>query len=316
MIKQDKLWLVGAGSMALNYSCVLSELQQSFQVIGRGEQSANRFELASGRKVTLVANQAKLFSNGAPQQAIVAVSVESLPSVTAALIKGGTKWILLEKPASLNFNEAYSLHLLAKKFGTKVFVAYNRRYYSSVELARRLISKDGGVLSINFEFTEWAHKVGPQAKGPGVKERWLISNSSHVIDLAFHIAGRPLHWKSWHSGFMEWHPSSARFCGAGITDRRSLFSYFADWESPGRWRIEVMTSCRRLILSPLEELKQVKHGCIDSESVPIASDLDVLFKPGLYKQTQAFLTGNDLLLCTLQEQVDNIKVFSKIAGYL
>ena len=40
---------------------------------------------------------------------------------------------------------------------------------------------------------------------------------------------------------LDWHSSSSQFCGSGITDKGALFSYSADWESPGRWGIEIKT---------------------------------------------------------------------------
>ena len=50
-----------------------------------------------------------------------------------------------------------------------------------------------------------------------------FGNSSHVIDLVFHLIGKPMDWNFWHSGTIDWHPSSSKFVGAGITDRNILF---------------------------------------------------------------------------------------------
>ena len=56
---------------------------------------------------------------------------------------------------------------------------------------KELISRDGKILSVNFEFTEWSHKILSKRRNIQVLKHWLIGNSSHVIDLVFHLCGRP-----------------------------------------------------------------------------------------------------------------------------
>ncbi len=153
-------------------------------------------------------------------------------------------------------------------------------------------------------------------KGKGVKDHWMLGNSSHVIDLAFHFIGRPVDWKYWHAGSIDWHPVAARFAGAGITEQKVMFSYLADWEAPGRWGVELLTAKRRLILRPIEQLHVTPLGTVKIEAIDPIDSLDKEYKPGLYLQTQAFLEGNDNLFCTLPEQVENVRIYSEMAGYL
>lgn len=312
----DLLWLIGSGQMAQDYARVLVALDQPFEVIGRGVQSAKSFENATGKAVKTGGLKEALINAGAPKAAIVAVGVEQLASVASELIKAGTKGILVEKPGALTLDEISDLDNLASEAGAQVLIAYNRRFYQSVQVARKLIAEDGGVLSMHFEFTEWSHTIAPLVKGSGVKEHWLLGNSSHVIDLAFHLGGRPVDWSCWHRGSLDWHSASARFCGAGMTEREIMFSYLADWEAPGRWGVELMTKNRRLILRPMEQLQITKIGSVNIEPIESENDLDTRYKPGLFKQTQAFLANEDALFCTLREQVKNIEIFSKMAGYL
>jgi hypothetical protein len=51
------------------------------------------------------------------------------------------------------------------------------------------------------------------------------------------------------------------------------------------------------------------------EPVVLNDKLDVNFKPGLYRQTQAFLDGKPEMFCTLAEQERMIAVYAKMAGY-
>jgi len=94
-----------------------------------------------------------------------------------------------------------------------------------------------------------------------------------------------------------------------------MFSYLADWQAPGRWGVELLTAKRRLILRPMEQLQVTPLGTVKIEAMLPLDNLDQDYKPGLYRQTQAFLEGNDHLFCTLQEQVENVRIYSKIAGY-
>jgi predicted dehydrogenase len=309
------LWLIGAGPHARAYAKVLNGLQAGFEVIGRGQVSAQAFEEAFACKVRIGGLTQALRESPAPTQAIVSVSFEKLADVATELLQAGTKRLLLEKPGGLTVAQLRQVRDAAAKTGAEVLIAYNRRFYAATYKARQLIEEDGGVVSCSFEFTEWAHTIVPMPLPEEVKESWLIANSSHVADLAFHLCGFPQSWKAFQGGSMDWHSSAARFCGAGITDRGVLFSYHADWQAPGRWALEVMTRKRRLIFKPMEQLQVTMLASVKVEPVEIDDVLDRAFKPGLYAETQAFLAGDDTLFCTIEEQLGHGAIYSEMAGY-
>ena len=138
--------------MAQDYAKVLCEIGKPFEVIGRGENSAKIFEQMTKHTVRTGGLKNALYSSTAPRQAIIAVGVEQLASTATELILAGTKRILIEKPAGLDFNEIAHLNKIAEKYGTTVLIAYNRRFYRSVAAAKEYIINDGGVLT-QFEFT-------------------------------------------------------------------------------------------------------------------------------------------------------------------
>jgi len=308
------LWLIGAGVMSQDYAKVLQDLNVGFRVVGRSQGTAASFEKATGKSVNI--GLAELLEKEAPPaDAIVAVSIEQLVATTETLIRAGTKRILVEKPAGLNLREIENLNKIAIDFDAKVLIGYNRRFYSSVEKVREIITEDGGLQSCIFEFTEWAHEIITLSKAKGVKEHWVLGNSSHVIDLVFHLIGKPADWNFWHSGTIDWHPSSSKFVGAGISDRNILFSYHANWQAPGRWGIELLTNRNRLILRPMEHLKLTKLGSLREDVVNIDNSIDLDYKPGLYKQTKKFLNQDYKLFCSLSQQVENVETYSRMAGY-
>lgn len=314
----NTVWIIGASTMAAEYVKVLKALGNNFIVIGRGLSSANKFEQNTG--ITPITGGLDTFLDTKPEvptHVIVAVGVEQLCPTANSLLKYGIKNILLEKPGALLLEELEHTGYLAQSNGANVFIAYNRRYYSSVLKAEEIINEDGGVTSFNFEFTEWAHTIKPDHRPIELFNNWLIANSTHVIDTAFFIGGEPKEMVCYKGGENEidWHPSGSRYSGAGITKSGALFSYQANWSAPGRWVIEILTKKHRLYFKPMETLQMQVIGSVKVESVLIDDSLDKQFKPGFYLQTQSFLNGNTVRMCSILEQIHHMKtIYSKING--
>jgi predicted dehydrogenase len=313
--ERDALWLVGAGRMARDYAAVLDDLEVSYEVIGRGKSSADGFEKETGRKVRQGGVRQMLAKAIAPDSAIVAVGVEELADTVVTLVEGGVQRLLVEKPGAIDSTELSAVFAAAERLGADVVVGYNRRYYAACEMARRMIAEDGGVVSCTFELSEWPHATEPVEVAPAVRRRWMVAHSSHVIDLAFHLIGRPVDWSAWSTGSLGWHSGAARFAGAGITDRGATFAYHGDWAAPGRWGLELLTNRRRLTFRPIEKLSVTRLGSLESEEVDTYDDLDTAFKPGLWVQTSSFLDGDRSHACTLADQVEMMPVIEKMAGY-
>lgn len=299
--------------MGYEYARILTAMERDFWVIGRSGDSVKKIKERINCKAVQGGIQNHLnHTADRPEFAIIAVNDEELAKTALLLLRHGVKKILIEKPAGLNRDELLIVSDFARGNNAKVYVAYNRRFYASVEKAKNIIEEDEGILSFIFEFTEWSHEIVKQNKSKIVLENWLIANSSHVMDLAFYMGGKPLEIKTFHKGGLPWHPSASIFSGAGITEKAALFSYSANWESPGRWSLEILTKKHRLIFRPLENLQIQNIGSVSTELVKIEDTLDTKFKAGLYKQTGAFLTHQDANLCTIKQQLENIEIYEKI----
>lgn len=304
--------LVGAGPMAVEYAKVLKSLKKEFIVVGRSKQSAEEFEKITGIKVITGGIDEYLNQNkNIPHVAIVAVSEEQLGSATIKLIKKGIKIILTEKPAGLDFEDIKRVYKLSEKLKAEVYVGYNRRFYASVKKTLEIIKKDGGISSIFFDFTEASFRITPLKKAPGVKENWFLQNSTHVVDLAFSLAGIPKKMIAFKNGTLPWHSRGSAFTGAGLTTKNVLFSYHANWKGPGRWGVELVTRNHKLFFRPLEKLQMQDLESFEVKDVEIDDTLDTQFKPGIYREIQSFL-GDKKGLCTIFEQVENIKFYQQI----
>jgi len=308
--------LVGAGPMAVQYAHVLKGLNKEFCVVGRSSRSALEFESATGVSPSI--GGLDLFLKGCDQvidHAIVAVSVEQLEATTRQLLHHGIAHILVEKPGGLTLASIQALQELASARNATIYVAYNRRFLSSVLAAKAMIAEDGGVSSFTFELTEWSDAITKIAKADGVKENWFFANTSHVTDLAFHLGGRPKELSCFTGGALDWHTRASKFAGAGLTSSGALFSYSGDWDAPGRWAVEVLTSKRRYIFKPMEKLQIQSRNSIAVENHDVDCTFDQQYKPGLFLQLKHFLEDDKSVLCTLQEHLANSAIYARIANY-
>ncbi len=313
IIEKKDVILIGAGQMAIDYAKVLKSMDIIPIVVGRSEKSAENFEKEIGIPVSIGGIKKWVKENPVPTNfAIIAVTENKLGEVARILIENGYKNILLEKPGGLDFDDIKSVSEYAKNFNAKVLIGYNRRFYRSVIKAREIIEKDGGIKSITFEFTEWSHRLKDLKKEPGVKENWLLQNSTHVIDLAFFFAGKPKEIKSFSKGGLDWHPNGCIFTGAGITTKDVPFSYHANWAAPGRWWLEINTSQNRLIFRPMEKLHVTKLGTVSIEEIQLNDELDQKFKPGIYLQVKAYLEGDEENFTNIHQQVENLDYYDSI----
>ena len=310
------IWLIGSGNMAHDYIKVLKALEVNFVVIGRGVESAKKCEEISGCAVITGGLEYFLSTKPAPcTHAIVSVGSESLASATSQLMGYGITKVLVEKPGGLNIKQVQNLATRSEEKNADIYVAYNRRFYASVLKAQEIITQDGGVVSFNFEFTEWAHVIEKIKKAEGVLEKWFLANSTHVADLAFYVGGKPKELCAFISGSLNWHPTASVFSGAGIAESGALFSYQANWESAGRWSLEVLTANYRLILRPMERLQIQKKGSLALDSVNCDYTLDELYKPGLFIQTQNSINDIKDGMCDINYQLSMINYYNYMAGY-
>lgn len=308
--------LVGTGYMAREYAKILSILNTPFVVVGRGEKNAMEFEgLFPG--ISVYRNGINNFNQFASiSKVIIATSVDSLFYCAMYAINNGIKKILIEKPGGVNSNEIELLKNASVENGASVYLGYNRRFYQSIIRTKELIINDGGVTSFNFEFTEWSNVIESLEVSKIVKENWLLANSSHVLDTAFYLGGRPDEFTSYITSSTSWHPSGAIFSGSGKAKNGALFSYKANWNSAGRWGIEILTKKRKIILSPLEKIKTQLINSLEVLDFSTNYKIDEDFKPGVYLQLENFLNENYCEMCDIVEQYySTVNIYNKIAGY-
>lgn len=301
--------LFGTGPMAAEYVKVLKKTGVPFTVVGRTKENCLKF--ANENEVQVIDTPIEQLNIQPFTLAINAVSFENLANVNSKLINTNIHSILSEKPAGLDSIEVRSLvkQLEGKKIN--FFVAYNRRHFPSVTKLKTILAQEK-ISSAHFEFTEWGHVIEKLNKPKASLENWYYGNSTHVIDLFIALAGLPTQLSCYKKGTLSWHPNGSVFTGAGITDKNVLFNYDANWESAGRWGVDICTEKGKYSLRPLEKLFFIPKGSVQQQEIEILVEHPDL-KPGLLEQVTCAIQANDKMLLSIHEHLVNCeKVYDKI----
>jgi len=301
--------------MAEEYLKVLQGFDCNVSVIGRDNEKA----VALAKKYNSVGygggtNALDQIKTEGVDLVIIASAIESLQEVSSACLSKGIKNLLVEKPGALDLDGLIEIKKQLSS-GADLRIAYNRRFFSSVINLGERILEDGGPLACFFDFTDREKDILHVERDKNIVKKWGFANSSHVIDLAFHLIGMPEEINALKAGEWDCHPSGNIFTGSGRT-AKCLFSYFSTWSGGGRWNVEVSTIKGRYKLSPLEELRFCKKNQFAWETVPALDDHDKKFKSGLYKMVRSVLIDNNYKeLPDLDEQITTCKVINRIFGY-
>lgn len=312
------VWLIGAGPMAALHAKVLAALTtEPVTIIANSATRAAPLAQENGMAFYEGGLEHAIATLPTPSAAIIALPVDKLAAAARSLVAAGVPKVMIEKPGCLTAVELAPVVDLAEQKDSFVAIAYNRRFFASVIDARKRIEAAGKILSVNFEFCEDAPRVEALPTPALIKEKWVLANSSHVIDLAFHLCGAPETWDTKTTGTLPWHPSGADFRGMGVTTKGANFTYYADWRGPGRWGLEIILPTERLIMRPMEALEVMPRGSFRSQVVEIDDQIDKDFKPGLYRQLEAFFaTDVSPYLVTARQQFDAItNIYNPIANY-
>jgi len=318
-VNKPNILLVGVGKMGKEYYKVLRDIPCSVTVVGNSALGIEQFAEDTNALAYMggVKGNWEVINNAGITYAIIATPVHTLREVASDCLQLGIKNILIEKPGGKDPREVAELAELEKKYGANIFVACNRRFFASVDTILRMVDEQHEMISsVRFEFTEWMSRNYEAHGNDRILNNIFFSNSIHVTDLAFFFAGMPMEFSAFTDGQNDWTDDKLRYAGAGITKNNVFFSYFADWKSPGRWTVEVITNDTRYYLKPMETLQIQKKDSVNVEVVEIENTLDQRYKPGLFAMVDAFLNGGKKKerLLTLKDHNDMMWVYKKMMG--
>lgn len=192
--------------------------------------------------------------------------------------------VLLEKPPGYNLADAVEIASAARAAERKVFVALNRRFYSSTRAALARLAESDGRRFIVVQDQQDQVAARESGQPEPVARNWMFANSIHVIDYLRMFGRGPVLSVE---PVITWNPEDP-----GIVVARISFSsgdiglYEGVWNGPGPWAVAITTQSQRWELRPLEQAMFQNRG--ERKLHPVAAHAwDQEFKPGFRLQAES-----------------------------
>ena len=176
--------IIGTGPIGIEYASILLSLGVPFSILRRPCSTSKLPEIL--KEVNTFYENLENFDFSPYSHVINAVNLENQGSVNLYLLTKKIS-ILSEKPGFIFSSQFKRAVELCTEYGSKFYVAYNRRFYPSIAKAKSLIANDGGLISFLFDFTEWEKSIIETNLPNKLNERWGLLNSLHIIDTCFYI---------------------------------------------------------------------------------------------------------------------------------
>lgn len=272
--------MIGAGTMARRHLEVLGSLPgvEIAAVSSRGIDKLQK--LASDFGVTQFRSNEEMLRQVRPDAVVVAVSVASVYDVALTCIRRGVS-ALIEKPPGLNVAQTEKLLKAAKGISSQYMVGLNRRFYSVIQNAQKVISDKGPLASVLVQAPEnMADIRAMNFHPPEVLDRWMVANGMHCIDLLRFLGGKVVSIHALSSTLQD--RDHSNFGALLKFDNGAIGHYISNWAAPGRWGVTLFGLDVRVDLSPLEEGRVTER---DGSVTEIPKDaVDVKYKPGFHAQ--------------------------------
>jgi predicted dehydrogenase len=306
-----KVAVIGAGYMSEEHLKVFSK-HCEIKLCGiYSRTKVNAIKLAKIYDIPLVADSIdELYKITKPDLVVICVPELQLWNVFVAATNYPWK-MLVEKPIGLSLHETEKFLELTEKQNSEVYIALNRRHYTSTKtLLERLKNSSGNrvVTVIDQEDLIEARKMGQPQE---VMNRWMYANSIHIIDLfSIFCRGNFDEIQNFNTNLN----GSSRFVSSTIRfDSGDLGIYHGIWDAPGPWQVSVTTSDTRYELRPLEKLSIQEFPSRYSIDIQ-QSGTDLDLKPGLLEQSHQSILMLKNQPHTLPSLKDLLKTVSLIEG--
>lgn len=311
MFDKIKVVIIGAGNIAEEHIKAF-QAQKNCDIIGIYSRTKIRAQrIADTYNISNVVNSIDELAELLPDVAVIAVSVESTESICLEAFK--YPWIILvEKPVGVTFHNAQLILDNSIKYNSKVFVALNRRQYSSTLNAIDLLSSDSNKRVVTVNDQEDPILQLKSGMSPELAKNLMYTNSIHLIDyFSIFCRGEIENIEitdRWNGGMSNIVTANIKF------DSGDIGLYVGLWDMPAPWLVSVGTKNVNILMKPLEQVHIQKYGSRKSEMLKI-SDNDIVFKPGFFVQAQNVLKavkGEKHNLASLKEVLNTMKLIKDL----
>mgnify|MGYP006411970731 FL=1 len=315
IFKKKSILIIGSGFIAREYCKIFQYLKcQNVIILGNSEKSSKKLADEYKFKYIFGGFEKKLNQIEKKDLVIICTPIHLLLEATKLCLSSGQKNILIEKPGTLYPEELLKINKQITDQTVKI--GFNRILYPSQLYLKKLIENEE-ITSCHFRFTEWIDTINFEKYQKDAYSRWGISNSLHVIGMAFNLIENPKKISSYQQGGFDWHPSGSIFTGSGLSKKNIPFSYHADWESLGSWDIEIFTKGNSYRLKPLEELYVFDTSSKNWKKMETKT-IFLNLKPGLGEQVIMMLSDEESIqdyLISLSNASELIKTTEQIFAY-
>lgn len=314
-MKTIKIALVGAGYMATEHAKAFAGLEGVRLVGITSRTRAKAEQLAAEYRGMEVFDTVEAMYK-ATQADLVIVTVKELSMAQVATECFRFPWaVLLEKPAGYDLENARLILEESRKKGRHVWVAFNRRAYSSTRQSLARLEESSGPRYIRVLDQQDQVAARDIYKEPQeVVRNYMFANSIHLIDY-FRVFGRGEVTRI--TPICPWTPDAPWMVVAKLDfSSGDAGLYEGVWDGPGPWAVTVVTPAQRLEMRPLEQVSLQLRGERKVTQLDIAVE-DSQFKPGLQQQARdvlSALAGQPSPLPTLEESFLSMRLVAGIFG--
>ena len=249
------------------------------------------------------------------EAAIVCVSPSSTFSVSKTLMNRGI-CCLIEKPLGLNIKEAEKLNKYSNQSKLVNVVGYNRRFFSSVLTANKIINEFGLPYSIHIDCFEDIISLFNKYESSDIKKRF-ITNTTHGIDMLTLFGGEHVDVTG---------PRFSKFYNDIKSDFINIISFksgqtgtlLSHWRSPSHWSLSLFGDDYRINIDLSNNDIEFYYRGFKQSVETFSNIYDKLFKAGVYLQDYYFLCSviegqiNHEQLATTNQSLSNLILASDI----
>lgn len=311
-MKKTKIAVVGAGNMASEHIKAFSDIADVEIVAITSRNIERAKKLAEKYKIGAVCtDMSQMYEQHQPEGLIIAVpELETYSVLSQAIL---FPWsILAEKPVGYNYEQAKQLINIVQHREESIFVALNRRHYSSTREVLRQVNTEAGVRVIVVNDQEDSDSALAEGRPLQIVENWMYANSIHLIDY-FTIFCR---------GEVEKINRVAPWKGLGteIVVCEIVYSsgdkgvYMSYWNRPHPWIVSISSKNKWWEIRPIESAAVTSR----MSRIPVAiekNEWDIHFKPGIRRQAEEFvnhLKREEFCLPTIRQSLVTMKLVKEI----
>ncbi len=308
--------VIGAGALAREHLRAFKDID-GVELVGICSRTLSKAQIhADEFKVPVVTTDlAELDDKARPDLVVVAVTIPSTLPVSLECFE--YDWTtLIEKPLGVNLAAAEQLARVAREKKRKAYVAFNRRYYASMNWVKKGLDSIESKRFIKIQDQEDTNVAAQDGHAKEVLDNWMFANSIHLIDLFRYFGRSPISkitplkpWPGIDSDVLE-------FLATIDYENGDSALYEGIWNAQGPWAVTVTTNDKRYEMKPVESA--FYQNQIDRTVFPMEPDsLDEKYKPGFYRQAIDAVKatrGENNDLATLDDALETTRLTHRLFG--